>query len=144
MTPPQLFFNPLGPQIGGVSYSLAVILFLIIEGLAYFLASSYFIYRFAWKGRRLTIDIFKGFERGVIDKVYHEIIPRGVDIAVRKTFDDFEVSVLDSMYNEKLVSAILSIGELFDKTQTEKINHYLIAFMLGIILFLAVLMGVLL
>ncbi|KXB03698.1 hypothetical protein AKJ45_00760 [candidate division MSBL1 archaeon SCGC-AAA261F19] len=133
--------NPLGPSVEGVSYSVGVILFILVEGLAYSLVVAYFIHRFVRKGARFTLDLFDGLETGFIDKLYHESVPRAVTSTFRNSFERFELPVVDKGFNEKLVDKILYAGELFGKIQTERINHYLIIFGLGILLSLVLIFG---
>ncbi|KXA88803.1 hypothetical protein AKJ57_06305 [candidate division MSBL1 archaeon SCGC-AAA259A05] len=95
-------------------------------------------------GRRFTPHLFEKFEMGFIDKLYHKSIPQGVISSFQKSFKDFELPIVDRGFNEKLVDKVLSIGEFFSRIQTERINHYLIIFCLGVILSLAVVFGVLL
>ncbi|KXB03268.1 hypothetical protein AKJ47_02585 [candidate division MSBL1 archaeon SCGC-AAA261G05] len=133
--------NPLGPPVEGVSYSVGVILFILVEGLAYSLVVAYFIHRFVKEGARFTLDLFNGLETGFIDILYHKSIPRAVTSTFRNLFEGFELPVVDKGFNEKLVDKILSAGELFGKIQTERINHYLIIFGLGILLSLALVLG---
>ncbi|KXA88651.1 hypothetical protein AKJ57_06525, partial [candidate division MSBL1 archaeon SCGC-AAA259A05] len=54
----------LGTPIEGVNYSLGLILFFIVEGVAYSLVVTYFVHRFILGGRRFTPHLFEKFEMG--------------------------------------------------------------------------------
>jgi len=104
-----------------------------------------FYHRFVpWFTTRLYVDGFKFFETGIIDRVYHSGVVTVFTKAVYGTFRYFETAVIDHVYHVYLVKAALSVSNGFRKVQTGRINHYILAFVLGfIVLVVMFLLGVL-
>lgn len=139
---PILLFSPLAAA-GNASSSVGLLYWFYIEGLAFAVAMIY-IYRILRKGGwRFYDSLAKWVDGAVIDDFYHKYLPGAVETSYRKLFHKFETPVVDEGYNRKLVDGVLGIGRVLRRFQTGKINQYLIAFVLGLIFFIAVLFGML-
>jgi NADH-quinone oxidoreductase subunit L len=104
-----------------------------------------FYHRFIpWFTTRLYVDGFKFFETGIIDRVYNSGIVTVFTKTVNGTFKFFETAVIDNVYHVYFVKAALFVSNGFRKVQTGRVNHYILAFVLGfIILAVMFLLGVL-
>ncbi|KXA88653.1 hypothetical protein AKJ57_06540 [candidate division MSBL1 archaeon SCGC-AAA259A05] len=98
--------------IEGLPYPV-VLLFFFIEGAGYLIAALYFYHLFIRKGKRFSVSLFK----------------------------NFEASVIDRSYNEKIVEGILGIGRIFKGLHKGDLSTYLLWAVLG---FLVIIVGIVL
>jgi len=103
-----------------------------------------FYHRFIpWFTTSAYKGVFTIFETGVIDRIYHGVIVKAFITTYNATFKFFETAVIDRGYNTAVAKAALFISNIFRRTQTGKINTYLVALLFGfIILVLMLLLGV--
>jgi NADH:ubiquinone oxidoreductase subunit 5 (subunit L)/multisubunit Na+/H+ antiporter MnhA subunit len=134
----------LAPILGSLSTAAegtSLTYWFYVEGVGFFIALLYFYYVFVAGGRPLHERLVQWIDRVIIDDFYHKHLPGAVDSTYKKLFHKFETPVVDEGYNTKLVDGVLGVGRRFRRIQTGRINHYLIAFGLGLILFIALLFG---
>ncbi len=82
---------------------------------------------FAWLSR----NGFRWFDSLVIDGFYHRLLPQSTWEASAIGWR-FEKGVVDRGYHERLVSAVLGVGRTLRRSQTGLINHYLLMFFAGL------------
>lgn len=133
--------GPLSAAAEGMSPSVALIYWFYIEGLGFTIALIYFYHIFVRGGRPFYDMLSKWVDRAIIDDFYHKYLPGAVQLACTKLFHKFETPVVDEGYNRKLVDGVLRLGRVLRRIQTGKINHYLITFTLGLLLFIALVFG---
>lgn len=137
----QLFMSAAPPA---APPSVSLIYWFYVEGLGFAIALLYFYHIYVRGGPPLYDKLSKWVDSAIIDDFYHKYLPRAVTSAYQKLFHKFETPVVDEGYNRKLVDGVLGVGKRFRRIQTGKVNHYLIAFTLGLIFFLAILLGMIL
>jgi hypothetical protein len=128
----------------GAPPSVGLIYWFYVEGLGFTVALMYFYHIFVRGGRPFYNMLAKWVDRAIIDDFYHKYLPGAVQSAYTKLFHRFETPVVDEGYNRKLVDGVLGLGRIFRRVQTGKINHYLIAFALGLVFFIAIVFGMIL
>lgn len=137
------FLGPLGAAGNGAPPSIGLLYWFYVEGLAFAVAMIYLyhVLRGSWQ---FYNPLAKWIDRAIIDDFYHKYLPRAVESSYRRLFNKFETPVMDEGYNKKLVDAVLGLGGMIKRVQTGRINHYLIAFVLGLVFFIVVVFGMVL
>ncbi len=85
---------------------------------------------------------YKYFDTLIIDGFYHRFIPWITERASTLGFAKFETPIIDETYHNRIVKLFLKVGSAVRKLQTGKINHYLLIFILGLVLILIYLVWV--
>jgi NADH-quinone oxidoreductase subunit L len=98
---------------------------------------------FVHGGKKLSSSLFSNWETKVIDRFYHSLIVKTFTNAVNGASTFLEKAVIDRGYNIVVAKIVLAVSHLFRKSQTGKINQYLLVISLGFLfLLLLLLLGV--
>lgn len=92
----------------------------------------------AWLSR----VIFKYFDTLIIDGFYHRFIPWLTDRLSKLGFKYFETEVVDETYHDRVVRLFRAFGSYVRRFQTGLVNQYLVAFFIGLLVVLLLLLWV--
>ncbi|MDK2384076.1 MAG: hypothetical protein QI199_04610, partial [Candidatus Korarchaeota archaeon] len=93
---------------------------------------------FAWLSR----TIFKYFDSLIVDGFYHRFIPWLTDRLSVLGFKYFETEVVDETYHDRIVRMFKAFGSYVRRLQTGLVNQYLVAFFIGLLVVLFLLLWV--
>jgi NADH-quinone oxidoreductase subunit L len=133
------------PRYDGIIYS-TMHKSLILSSLRNFLYDRWYINSiyyaiFVKGGRWLSNNLFKWFDKAVIDDFYHIIIPVGT-FGAANLFKWFDRVTIDEFYNIRIPISALSAARGLRRWQSGKLNHYLVSFLLGLLFFFIVVLFV--
>jgi NADH-quinone oxidoreductase subunit L len=78
------------------------------------------------------------YDRWYIQAVYYKVFVNGGSKLYQDTFKFFETGGIDRFYNQAIVTVALKLSNSFRKIQSGKINHYLLALVIGFVILLII------